>query len=116
MTQPNNRDAGKRSQFKLAGVSQPFDPRTTAIRADLADIAVAGQHFAPHYAAPVERRVTRAVALRADPAADGEPVAELAEGDLFAVLDVTGEIAWGYRIADHLVGYCPADAFAAVLD
>jgi hypothetical protein len=116
VTQSNNSRGSERSRFRLAGVSQPFDPRTTAIRADLADIAVAGHHFAPHYAAPVDRRVVRAVPLRGGSASDAEVIAELAVGDPFALLDVTGGVAWGYRIADHLVGYCPADALGAAAE
>lgn len=99
---------GDRSRFGLTGRSQTFDARTVAIRPDLADIAVAGQHFAPHYAAPMMRSVTSAATLRATNAADGEAVGELLPGEGFALLDVTGGIAWGYRLADHLVGYCQA--------
>jgi hypothetical protein len=103
-------DASGRSRFGLTGVSQDYDPRTVAIRPDLADIAVAGQHFAPHYAAPMMRSVASAAILRSGPAADAEPLADLLPGEGFALLDVTGGTAWGYRLADHLVGYCPADA------
>jgi hypothetical protein len=31
-------------------------------------------------------------------------------GEEFALLDVTGGWAWGYRRSDHLVGYLPAEA------
>jgi hypothetical protein len=103
-------DAAGRSRFGLAGVSHSYDPRTVAIRPDLADIAVAGQHFAPHYAAPMMRSVRVATPLRATSAGDGEPLGELLPGQGFALLDVTGDVAWGYRLSDHLVGYCPAAA------
>ncbi len=102
-----------RSRFGLTGVSQGYDARTVAIRADLADIAVAGQHFAPHYAAPMMRSMTAATPLRATPADDSDIVAQLLPGEGFALLDVTGGMAWGYRLADHLVGYCPAAALGA---
>jgi hypothetical protein len=116
VTRLSNKDASGRSQFRLAGVSQPFDPRNTAIRPDLADIAVAGQHFAPHYAAPIRRLAIRAVPLRAASDAAAEVVGTLAAGEAFALLDVTGGVAWGYRVADHLVGYCPAEALGAAAD
>lgn len=101
-------DTVGRSRFGLTGVSQSYDPRTVAIRPDLADIAVAGQHFAPHYAAPMMRSVRHAAPLRATSAGDGDTLGELLPGEGFALLDVTGGVAWGYRLRDHLVGYCPA--------
>lgn len=106
-------DAGGRSRFGLSGVSQTYDPRTVAIRPDLADIAVAGQHFAPHYAAPMMRSVRVATPLRSTSAGDGETLGELLPGEGFALLDVTGGVAWGYRLNDHLVGYCPAAALGS---
>ena len=42
-------------QYMLTGPSPRRDPRTTAIRGDLADIALAGKLFAPHYVVPMER-------------------------------------------------------------
>ena len=106
-------DAAGRSRFGLTGVSQGYDPRTVAIRPDLADIAVAGLHFAPHYAAPMMRSVSVATPLRATGAGDGEMLGELLPGEGFALLDVTGGVAWGYRLSDHLVGYCPAAALGS---
>lgn len=100
--------AGGRSRFGLAGPAQAFDPRTVAIRADLADIAVAGQHFAPHYAAPMMRSVAAATPLFATSDAGGDALGHLLAGEGFALLDVTGGVAWGYRLSDHLVGYCDA--------
>lgn len=102
-----------RSRFGLTGVSQTYDPRTVAIRADLADIAVAGQYFAPHYAAPMMQSVVETTTLRAGQAADTEMLAPMLPGEGFALLDVTGGVAWGYRLADHLVGYCPASALGS---
>ena len=52
MGRPGTVGAG-RGRFGLTGTSQAFDPRIVAIRPDLADIAVAGTYFAPHYAAPM---------------------------------------------------------------
>lgn len=56
------------------------------------------------------RSVTSAAPLRASNNAESETLGELLPGEGFALLDVTGGIAWGYRLSDHLVGYCPADS------
>lgn len=102
-----------RDRFGLTGTSHVFDPRIVAIRPDLADIAVAGQHFAPHYAAPMMRScVLPAAALRAEPSLAAEQTSELLFGEGFALLDLTGGWAWGYCLADHYVGYLAADALA----
>jgi hypothetical protein len=90
-----------------------LDPRIHAYRADLADIALAGQLFAPHYARPVVRLCGRKSApVQAAPADDAEALFALDPGAEFAVLDITGGWAWGYRRSDHLVGYVRADALA----
>lgn len=110
MGRPGAAGAG-RDRFGLTGTSQTYDPRTIAIRPDLADIAVAGQHFAPHYAAPMMRSgVLPAAALRATPSLDAEQTSELLFGEGFALLDLTGGWAWGYCLADHYVGYLAAEA------
>lgn len=50
----------------------------------------------------------------ADP---GAPTTErLATGDLFAVLDCDRGLAWGYRVADHRVGYVDLAAFTRADD
>ena len=103
-----------RDRFGLSGTSHAFDPRVVAIRPDLADIAVAGQHFAPHYAAPMMRSgVLPAAVLRGSPSLDADQTSELLFGEGFALLDLTGGWAWGYCLADHYVGYLSADALAA---
>ncbi|MBJ7501252.1 MAG: C40 family peptidase [Sphingopyxis sp.] len=113
MGRPGTVGAG-RDRFGLTGTSQDFDPRIVAIRADLADIAVAGTHFAPHYAAPMmQSGVLPAAALRASPSLEAEQTSELLFGEGFALLDLTGGWAWGYCLADHYVGYLAADAIAA---
>ena len=50
-----------------------------------------------------------ATVVRAKAAASADVVSELNPGDEFAVLDITGGWAWGYRRANHHVGYVPAD-------
>jgi len=113
MGRPGVAGAG-RDRFGLSGTSQPYDPRVVAIRPDLADIAVAGQYFAPHYAAPMMRSgVAPAAAMRAAPSLDAEQTSELLFGEGFALLDLTGGWAWGYSLADHYVGYLAADALGA---
>ncbi|MBA3941321.1 MAG: NlpC/P60 family protein [Sphingopyxis sp.] len=102
-----------RDRFGLTGTSQSYDPREVAIRPDLADIAVAGQHFAPHYAAPMMRSgVLPAAVLRSAPSLDADQTSELLFGEGFALLDLTGGWAWGYSLADHYVGYLSAEALA----
>lgn len=113
MGRPGAVGAG-RDRFGLTGTSQTYDPRIVAIRPDLADIAVAGQHFAPHYAAPMMRSgVLPAASLRASPSVDADQTSELLFGEGFALLDLTGGWAWGYCLADHYVGYLAAEALGA---
>lgn len=110
MGRPAAAGAG-RGRFGLTGTSQIYDPRIVAIRPDLADIAVAGQHFAPHYAAPMMRSgVLPAASLRASPSLEAEQTSELLFGEGFALLDLTGGWAWGYSLPDHYVGYLAAEA------
>ena len=98
-------------RFSLAGPSRSYDPARQAIRPDLADVAEAEHHFAPHYAQAVMWRVIADAPLR-EAAGGGTPHAELKAGDGFALLDLTGGWAWGYRLSDHLVGYVEAAALA----
>ena len=101
-----------RQSFHLTGPSQTLDPRVNAVRGDLADIALAGILFAPHYAAPVERRCAASFAPMFDKP-NGVQSSELLQGELFHLLDVAGGWAWGFSAHDHYVGYVQADALAA---
>lgn len=113
MGRPGAAGAG-RDRFGLSGTSQSYDPRVVAIRPDLADIAVAGQHFAPHYAAPMMSScVLPSAVLRSAPSLDADQTSELLFGEGFALLDLTGGWAWGYCLVDHYVGYLAADALGA---
>lgn len=81
-----------------------LDPRTHAVRGDLADVRLASQVFAPHYAAAMACVATRAVTVFV--ARDGgERLAELAVGGRFEVLELAGDHAWGIATAAKLVGY-----------
>ena len=83
-----------------------LDPKVHAYRSDIADIALAGQLFAPHYARPLMRRCGPSPAtVREKPSDGAAPVTQLQPDDEFAVLDIAGGWAWGYRRANHYVGY-----------
>jgi len=89
--------------FALTGRSVTLDPRVDAVRNDLADIRLAGRVVAPHFAAPMPCRIAHATVLRS--ARDGEVVAELSPGEVFEVLDLAGDHAWGRAPDRALVGY-----------
>lgn len=97
--------------FVLSGPVADYDPRVTAIRGDLADIALAGKFFAPHYVAPQLHRVSHAAAmLRKAGSADAEAVSQLQLGEGFALLDSAGDWGWGYGVHDGYCGYVRLDA------
>ena len=81
-----------------------LDPRRHAVRDDLADVRLAGRVFAPHFAAAVPYRIARTAVLRS--ARDGgEAVADLVRGEMFEVLELAGDHAWGRAPDRELVGY-----------
>jgi hypothetical protein len=92
-------------RFRLDGPSRAFDPLTQAIRPDLADIAEAHAHFAPHYAEAAQAVTLNETALFASNDEASDVLATLPAGASFALLDVTGDWAWGYAIDGHRVGY-----------
>ena len=116
MSQPSSAGANPYAgpytgQYALSGPAKVRDPRTTPIRGDLADIALAGKLFAPHYVVPMERAVTAPfTAVRKAPRADAEQSSELLGGERFMVLDIAGAWAWGYCAHDHYNGYISLDA------
>jgi cell wall-associated NlpC family hydrolase len=95
--------------FHLNGPSRVLDSRINAYRRDIADIALAGTLFAPHYAAPMERAATDSTMVRTSPSDQAEASSQLLPGEQFAVLDLTAGWAWGYSRHDHYVGYVAAD-------
>jgi len=91
-----------------------FEPRVTAVRADLAAADLEGRVAAPRYAAPVPMRCAApAVAVRkiADRAAEQQD--QLLFGERFDVLDEAGGWAWGQARRDGYVGWVPREALAA---
>ena len=106
---PNQADYS--GQYSLSGPAKVRDARITPIRGDLADIALAGKLFAPHYVVPMERAVTAAFSpLRKTPHDDAEQTSELLLGERFMVLDIAGAWAWGYCQHDCYNGYSALDA------
>ena len=85
-----------------------LDPRTHAVRRDLADVRLADRVFAPHYAAPLSRTLLVATALRERADRDSESLTTLEPGEVFEVLELAGENAWGTAVARGLVGYIDA--------
>lgn len=99
-----------RPSFALTGKSAVLDPRTHAVRPDLADIRLAERVFAPHYTRAIAQRTTRAAILRDGRGAAAQVLGELAPGEAFELLDITGGFGWGIASAHGLVGYVEADA------
>jgi hypothetical protein len=103
-----------RKSFALQGRTVSLDPRTNAVRPDLADIRLAEYVFAPHYAAPKSYRTTAAVSLRAARPIDSDVLAELTTGEAIEVLELAGGYAWGIVPHLGLVGYCDASPLEPV--
>ena len=96
----------------MSGVSDPPDPATNAYRKDLADTALAGRVIASHYAEPLLRHVTADTVAHLAPSTDSTPVAEVAAGARFRMLDCALGWAWGY-LDDGRVAYLDAGAVSA---
>ena len=79
----------------------------------MSDIALAGQIIAPHYARALIRSCgSRTAFVWPNPRTEGDAVSELLPGEDFAVLEYAGGWAWGYCLADHIVGYVESIALA----
>ncbi|MCL6682960.1 hypothetical protein [Sphingomonas alba] len=96
--------------YPLAGVSNPPDPDYYAYRQDLADVALAGQVIASHYAEPLLRHLVAAAPLRRAASDESEEIATLGAGDEMLFLDDTRGWAWGYAGTERRVGYVKAEA------
>ena len=94
-----------------------MDGRIHAWRMDLADIGLAGQIFAPHYARPLRRGCgAHATLIWPRPTTDGDPISQLLPGEYFGVLEYAGGLAWGFAESDHVVGYVEAIALAESIE
>ncbi len=103
-------NSSSRSHFSLTGPSITLDPRVHAVRGDLADIALAGQLFAPHYAVPMPKRCgVISTMTYASPSHDGKATSQLLFGEDFMAIDMSGGWTWGYCSHDHYVGYVPSE-------
>jgi hypothetical protein len=98
----------------LSGPSAKIDPLHRPVRGDLAHIRCAGTVFVPHYAVPMPHRAVSGALLRKAAQAEGDVIAELASGEVFNVLDMSGSWAWGQQGEDGFVGYVPLSALAAL--
>ena len=98
-------------RFRLTGPSLTLDPRIHAYRDDIADIGLAGQVFAPHYARPLVRGCGSRAGVRARrrPTTTAEAVTELLPGEDFAVLEYAGGWAWGYCLRRPCHRLCRGD-------
>jgi hypothetical protein len=76
----------------------------------LADVSLAGQVIASHYAEPLLRTLTAAVEFRRAATVEADVIGRLQPGDKFELLDDTGGWAWGYAGADRRVGYVRSEA------
>lgn len=104
-----------RSHFSLQDRSISLDERVHAVRGDLADLALAGQIFVPHYARPMPMTcAVGSVLVRKDGKDDAEASTQLLLGEDFMVLDLSGGWAWGYCKHDHYVGFVPQAALSDV--
>jgi len=95
-----------RVRLSLSGHSRSYEPRTTAIRPDLADLSEAEWYLAPHYALPMPHRCSAMSAnVHKSPDPVSTVVTQLLHGETFCVLDERAGWAWGYCAHDHYVGY-----------
>lgn len=94
-------------QLSLTGPADRTDKPHLPVRGDLAHIALAGKYFVPHYAVPMPHRLSAAAPLRRAGSDAGEPIRDMAAGEGFDVLDISGGWAWGQAAGDQLVGYLP---------
>ncbi len=102
--------ASPRRQFRLTGPSVALDEGRYAVRRDLAEIAVADRIFAQHYVDPMSARVNRDTTVYLRPATESETVATLTAGDVFNLIDLGHDWAWGRGDARGTVGYVATSA------
>ncbi len=101
---PTADSAPPRERLRLSGRSIKLDPATHAVRGDIADLELAHEVFAPHYARALAYRATADAVVQAEAGEEGEQRAALKAGDTFGVLDISGGYAWG-KTGDGTPGY-----------
>jgi hypothetical protein len=91
-----------------------LDPAHFAVRNDLADVELADRVFAPHYAkALMAKAIADDVVILAAGQPDAAQLAVLNQGDVFRVLEITDDYAWGQAGADGAVGFVDRHALVA---
>lgn len=101
---PTADSAPPRERLRLSGHSVKLDPASHAVRGDIADLELAHEVFAPHYARALAYRAKADTSVCAQAGTGGEPRAVLKAGETFGVLDISGGYAWG-KTADGIPGY-----------
>jgi hypothetical protein len=105
---------GLHRELALTGPVPKVASTHRAVRGDLAHVRYAGSVFVSHYAEPLARTVGAGGAiLHVAGRAESEAVAELAAGETFNLLDVSGGWGWGQQGEEGFVGYLPMSALAA---
>lgn len=90
-----------------------LDPRTNAVRPDLADEALRDRFRAPRYAAGKRQQVTAgSLPLRTAPAANARLGSELLFGESVRVFESRNGWAWLQNESDDYVGYAPASGLS----
>jgi hypothetical protein len=107
---PASEPAPPRKQFRLTGHSAELDASTNAVRGDLADVDLADRVFAPHYAQAVPWHARETTQIHAQPSIDAPVIGKLMAGDVFNLLDINANWAWGHTA--FAVGYVPVDSIA----
>lgn len=102
-------------RLTLAGPSRRPDPRIHAYRPDLADIRIAHQVFAPHYARAETWGALASIPMKSAPSHDAVAVSELLTGEDFDVLDSAGGWSWGQSRHDGYVGYVSTNQLGSVV-
>ena len=101
-------------QARLSGARPRLDPRRWIVRADLVEVALAGQVAAGRYVAPVAMQaVVARTPMRKAGDATSVAVSELLAGEGFDVFETVAGWAFGRSFADHYVGWVRADALVA---
>lgn len=100
----------------MTGPSVSADPGCLPVRGDLAHIKLAGLCFVPHYAVPMPHVALEGAVLRVTGRTEAEALLTLAAGEVFNVLDIAGNWAWGQIGEEGRVGYIALDTLSPAKD